>query len=122
MDACRITPAGERRSVTSKAKAEEYFNRISDGHKHAIKRPWDSNTDRCLRAMIEKANKNGDCIINVGDGIYRPIPGDPVDEKEYREYLAKDRSRAKEILLKVSCMEQTFEGWKNEALYANHQR
>lgn len=31
VDACRSNPAGERRSVTSKAKAEEYFNRISDG-------------------------------------------------------------------------------------------
>lgn len=107
--------------MTSKDKAEAYFNRIADGHKHAIKRPCDLNTDRCLRAMIEKANKNGDCIINVGDGIYRPIPGDPVDEKEYREYLAKDRSRAKEILIKVSCMEQTFEGWKNRAIYADNQ-
>ena len=63
-----------------KEQAKDYFNRISDGHRNAIKRPWDKVTDRSLRAMIEKANRNGDCIINVGDGIFRPIPGDTVDE------------------------------------------
>ena len=64
-----------------KDQAMDYFSRISDGHGNAIQRPWNRVVDRCLRKMIERANNNGDCIINVGNGIYRPIPGDPVDEK-----------------------------------------
>lgn len=103
-------------------QAEEYFKRIPDGHRNAIQRPWDRLVDRSLRKMIEKANNNGDCIINVGNGIYRPIPGDPVDEKELNEYLNKELHRARAIQLKRLCMKKTFEGWRNSAAYANHFR
>ncbi len=105
-----------------KDQAMSYFTRISDGHKNAIQRPWDRVVDRCLRTMIEKANNNGDCIINVGNGIYRPIPGDPVDEKELNEYLNKELHRARAIQLKRLCMKKTFEGWRDSAAYANHFR
>ena len=90
-----------------KDQAMDYFSRISDGHKNAIQRPWNRVVDRCLRKMIEKANNNGDCIINVGNGIYRPIPGDPVDEKELNEYLGKELHRARAIQLKRLCMKKT---------------
>ena len=103
-------------------QAREYFDRIPDGHKNAIQRPWNRIVDRSLRSMIEKANNNGDCIINVGNGIYRPIPGDPVDEKELNEYLGKELHRARAIQIKRLSMEQTFEGWRNSAAYANHFR
>lgn len=99
-------------------KAEEYFNRIPYGHRNAIQRPWDKNIDRKLRWMIEKANRNGDCIINIGEGIYRPIPGGEVDEAELNKYLAKELHRARAILLKRKCMSQTFDSWKNAADYA----
>ena len=102
--------------------AQEYFNRIPDGHAHAMARPWNKVVDRSLRKMIEKANNNGDCIINVGEGIYRPVPGDPVDEKQLKQYLAKELHRARAIQLKRLCMITAFEGWKNAALYANHSR
>lgn len=105
-----------------KDQAMDYFSRISDGHKNAIQRPWNRVVDRFLRKMIEKANNNGDCIINVGNGIYRPIPGDPVDEKELDEYLAKELHRARAIHLKRLCMKKTFEGWRDSAAYANHFR
>ena len=103
-------------------QAEEYFKRIPDGHRNAIQRPWNRVVDRSLRKMIEKANNNGDCIINVGNGIYRPIPGDPVDEKELNEYLGKELHRARSIQLKRLCMKKTFEGWRDSAAYANHFR
>ena len=105
-----------------KNQAMDYFVRIPDGHKNAIQRPWNRVVDRCLRGMIEKANNNGDCIINVGNGIYRPIPGDPVDEKELNEYLNKELHRARAIQLKRLCMKKTFEGWRDSAAYANHFR
>lgn len=101
-------------------KATDYFNRIPDGHRNAIQRPWNRSVDRVLRSMIERENNNGDCIINVGNGIYRPIPGDPVDEKELNEYLAKERHRARSIQIKRLSMKKTFEGWKYQALYAKY--
>lgn len=88
--------------------AQEYFNRIPDGHAHAMARPWNKVVDRSLRRLIEKANNNGDCIINVGEGIYRPVPGDPVDEKELKQYLAKELHRARAIQLKRLCMITAF--------------
>lgn len=97
--------------------AQEYFNRIPDGHAHAMTRPWNKVVDRSLRRLIEKANNSGDCIINVGEGIYRPIPGDPVDEKELKQYLAKELHRARAIQLKRLCMKETFESWRKAALY-----
>lgn len=103
-------------------QAKEYFDRIPDGHRNAIQRPWNRIVDRSLRKMIERANNNGDCIINVGNGIYRPIPGDPVDEKELNEYLGKELHRARAIQIKRLSMKQTFEGWRNSAAYANHFR
>lgn len=92
-------------------RAEDYFNRIPDGHRRAMQRPSNQYVDRQLRKLIERANNNGDCIINVGNGIYRPIPGDPVDEKEFNEYLNKDRSRASSLIIKGAVMLHTFEAW-----------
>lgn len=101
-------------------QAQEYFDRIPDGHKNAIQRPWNRIVDRSLRSMIEKANNNGDCIINVGNGIYRPIPGDPVDEKELNQYLGKELHRARSIQIKRLSMKQTFESWRDAANYSKH--
>lgn len=100
-----------------KEQAMEYFIRIPDGHRNAIQRPYDRVVDRSFRSMIEKANREGDCIINVGDGVYRPVPGDPVDEKEFHEYLNKELHRARAILVKRLSMKRTFEGWKDSAIY-----
>lgn len=54
---------------------------------------------------------NGDCIINVGKGVFRPIPSDPVDEAAFHEYIAKDLHRARAIQLKRLCMKQTYDSW-----------
>lgn len=113
--------------MDAKAIAESYFIRISDGHNHTIRRPninSDSGqcVDRILRRMVEFANQNGDCIINVGNGYYRPIPGDPVDEMELKEYLAKDHSRTNTIQLKIACMCEAFENKRKDIEYAKQQR
>lgn len=55
------------------------LERIPVGHRNAMSRPSNPNDDRRLREQIEKANNNGDCIINVGDGYYRPDPNDIED-------------------------------------------
>lgn len=56
--------------------AKECFNRITFGRENAVKRL--AKIDRLLRGMVEKANNHGDCIINVGNGYYRPTQGDAV--------------------------------------------
>lgn len=93
--------------------AEDYFARIPDGHAQAMQRPANPVIDRTLRRMIEKANNNGDCIINNGYGIFRPMPGDDVDAAELNTYLNKELHRARAILLKRLMMRQTYKGWCN---------
>lgn len=85
---------------------------IPYGHENAVQRPANPLEDRKLRKEIERANRNGDCVINVGHGIYRTVPGDPIDEAELREYLAKDLSRARNVLYKRKEMSKTFERWR----------
>ena len=85
---------------------------IPYGHENAVQRPANPLEDRKLRKEIERANRNGDCVINVGHGIYRPVPGGPIDEAELREYLAKDLSRARNVLYKRKKMSKTFERWR----------
>ena len=41
--------------MTTKEKAESYFNRIGEGHENAVMRPADGLVDRSLRRMVEWA-------------------------------------------------------------------
>lgn len=85
------------------------LNDIPYGHREPLQRPADPIEDRALRRSIEFANNQGDCVINVGEGYYRPVPGDMVDEKELNEYLAKELHRARAILAKRLAMKNAFE-------------
>lgn len=101
--------------------AQTIFDRITSGAGNAVGRPSvidknNSTIDRALRELVEKANRNGDCIINAGDGYFRPIPGSVVDEYYFHEYMAKEKSRVKELEKKISTMETTYEMWKKEAM------
>lgn len=95
---------------------------IPHGHANALPRPADPVKDRALRSEIEKANNDGDCIINVGKGYYRPVPGDPVDEKELGEYLAKELHRARAVQKKRLNMRLTFERWREVGILINNTR
>ena len=88
-----------------KSEAERLFDRIGTGSARAIQRPKDAKVDRQLRRLIADANMNGDCIINGGSGYFRP--GED-DEAAFEEYAAKERHRAREVLRKISRMEETF--------------
>lgn len=81
--------------------AQELLDMIPTGHRDPLPRPDDPILDRQLRKAIEIANKTGDCIINVGEGYYRPDVNDIVDLKELHEYINKERARASEIRTKV---------------------
>lgn len=98
------------------------LSNIPYGHENAIQRPSNSIEDRKLRDAISKANSNGDCIINVGNGIYRPVPGDPTDESELNEYLAKELHRARVIQAKRLAMRMTFERWREVGILTGNTR
>ena len=106
--------------MTASDMAQTIFDRITSGAGSAVGRPdvidkSNSTIDRALRELVEKANRNGDCIINAGDGYFRPIPGNALDEYYFHEYLGKERSRVKELKNKVSTMETTYEMWRKES-------
>ena len=108
--------------MLKKSKATQLFSRIPNGHANPLRRPSDSYTDRRLREMVEDANNNGDCIINVGSGYYRPLPNDEVDEKELHEYLNKELSRARKIHKKRLAMKIAFEKRKEFEIFTDHTR
>ena len=89
-----------------KSQAQRLFDMIGEGVGHAVSRPKDPKVDRRLRQLVSEANSTGDCIINMGFGYYRPGDDDCV---EFEEYVAKERHRAREILRKVSRMQQVYD-------------
>lgn len=97
-------------------------NDIPYGHNNPMQRPSNVCEDRQLRMKIEKANNDGDCIINVGNGYYRPVPGDTVDEKELDEYLAKELHRARAIQKKRLSMKMAFERRREVGILTNNTR
>lgn len=95
---------------------------IPFGHANAIPRPEDRKTDRALRRKIEKANKNGDCIIDTGFGYFRPDPRDEVDVHEFYLYISQNNSKAREILGKNGILVKTFERWLRNGIPVNNTR
>ena len=89
-----------------KSEAEILFDKIGTGAAYAVRRPRDPKVDRQLRRLIAEANSNGDCIINVATGYFRPGDDDSV---EAETYFAQERSRAREILHKIRRMEEVYD-------------
>ena len=104
----------------AKNTAEGIFGRITSGRGNAIQRPertnsfWES-VDRCLRDMVNKSNKNGDCIINVGNGYYRPRPGVEIEKMELYMYLREETQKAYDSINKNQMISITYGLWEKEA-------
>lgn len=92
---------------------QELFDRIPTGSDHPLKVP---NWDTPFRTKVAKANQEGDCIINIRGGYYRPIPG--VDDEAVEQYFARELSRAREILLKRKRMKEAYEQRRIQACLA----
>lgn len=86
------------------ATARELFEQIPDGADNPL---FVENSNTRFRALVAKANTNGDCIINVDNGYYRPIPGK--DDEEVAHYFARELHRARAILYKRLKMKETYE-------------
>ena len=86
------------------ANAAGLFDMIGKYDK-PIKRPKNPAIDRAFRRLIQEANMSGDCIINLGEGYFRPGKDDYVD---LAEYLLKEQARATEIISKCVSMRQAY--------------
>lgn len=87
-----------------KKSAEALFDLIKTGRENALIVP-NSFTD--FRKLVAEANKKGDCIINTGEGYYRPGPD---EEDELKLYLYRELHRANEITDKVDAMREAYYG------------
>ena len=89
-------------------EVENIVRIIPTGKEGAMLRPWSRSEDRSIREAINAANKEGDCIINVGTGYFRPDPEDNIDASAFEEYIRKEYHRAKDIITKCNRMRQAF--------------
>lgn len=87
-----------------KSHAKILFDRIKVGKKNALKV---DNRNIHFRNLVANANLNGDCIINIGNGYYRP---GPEDEDELKYYLYREMHRAEAIEDKVQSMREAYYG------------
>lgn len=106
-----ISPAPPAGRKEADMTAQELFCRIGYGKQNAVRRPADSYTDRKLRRLIEKANQNGDCVINCRDGYYRPRLDIEEERHELSHYLAAELHRGRAILYKRKNMKETAQKW-----------
>ena len=84
-------------------KAKALFEQIPYGSDNPL---VVENGNTPFRLMVAKANQNGDCIINVDKGYYRPIPGQ--DDEEVEHYFARELHRARAILYKRMQMKEAY--------------
>lgn len=88
-----------------KSHAEMMFARIRTGKENAMM--TDRRSDRAFRALVARANKEGDCIINNGYGYFRPGPD---DAEEVKHYILAELHRAKEIEDKADAIREAYFG------------
>ena len=89
--------------------SEIWFDQI-DRHSRPLKRPASQRVDRAFRRRVEEANLHGDCIINNGEGYFRPSPDDSEGRYAYALYRTRELKKAKAIIEKISAMDKAFIG------------
>ena len=89
--------------------SEIWFDQIGK-HSRPVKRPASQRVDRAFRRRVEEANLHGDCIINIGEGYFRPSPDDDEGLFAYGLYRARELKKAKAIIEKISAMDKAFIG------------
>ena len=102
--------------------AQEYFNAIPIGHKNALKRPSNKNTDRMLRLLIEDARLKGRLIINNGAGYFEADPHDEADVLELKAFIAKQKSRIKKTVDGIKAMEYAYQMADQYSIYDMERR
>lgn len=82
---------------------ETLFNRIPDGSDKPL---YVDNRNVAFRERVAEANRNGDVIINIHGGYFRPIPGQDDDLVEH--YFARELKRARSIQYKRLKMKEAW--------------
>ena len=102
------TPHDYSTTPKEKSHAEILFDKIGTGKEHAVKVSHRDNNDvtaREFRRLVSEANKQGDAIINEGDGMgyYRPNMERPEEAEAAQHYINS-------LLSKADKLEQTAYG------------
>lgn len=85
---------------------------ISEGK--TVRRPSNQSVDRSLRSAIaDKVTNKEALIINNGEGYFVPGTG---DAPAVREYISKERARAKAITDRADAVEEMFKETIKKAL------
>ena len=100
---------------SEKSEAEILFDKIGTGKEHAIKVSHRDNNDmvaRDFRDMVATARRNGDPIINEGDGegYYRPNMDRPEEVAAARRYIGSLLSRARKLEASAQGMAEALGG------------
>ena len=98
-----------------KSEAEILFEKIGTGKEHAIKVSHRDNNDRTardFRELVSIARRDGDPIINEGDGVgyYRPDMERPEEAEAARRYIRSLLSRASKLETSAQCMAEALGG------------
>lgn len=88
--------------------SEIWFDQIGR-YSRPLKRPASSRVDRAFRRRVEEANLRGDCIINIGEGYFRPSPDNVEGRVAYEFYRARELKKARAIVKKIIAMDEAFE-------------
>ena len=96
-----------------KSLAEMLFDKIGTGKEHAVKVSHRNNNDvtaREFRALVSVARRNGDVIINDGDGAgyYRPIMDRPEESDATKRYIRSLESKAMKLLDSAQSMSESL--------------
>ena len=91
--------------------AQTLFSLIPTGSQTPLKRPKNANVDRQLRKLIEEANNNGDIIINIGKGYFRPDLSNAFDRLALNTYINSIKSRIGSLSASMNAIEKTAEGY-----------
>lgn len=96
--------------MRKKDVAEYLFSLVGYGRENAVKRSPHGGVDRIFRNITHKWNriKGNHPIINTGNGYYKPRRWIPVEEREFKEYIAKEESRIRQETDKLENMKAEF--------------
>lgn len=98
-----------------KSEAEMLFDKIGTGKEHAVKvshRDNNNKAARDFRDIVATARRNGDPIINEGDGegYYRPNLDRPEEVEAAKRYIGSLLSRARKLEASAQGMAEALGG------------
>lgn len=84
----------------------QLFKMIPTGSENILYVP---NDDSYFRKLVQNANNNGDCIINIRNGYFRPSKSE-TDARMVDAYIAREMHRAISIIKKCKAMRLSYMG------------